>query len=180
MARSFNFAQLPSCLNDRAFVSRVVVSIFLKIVPRSIFAFLVLQRPQAPRDPIPVEFLHHVPRTPFILAEDKFGANLRSSRRGTAGRLLGMTNEHLRPLLDSERDMHLFFRVAELLARGARRECVAEGSADSFAETWERSEGHGGRGRDSTVGRQNRGQQLAKPLNKPQLRSVCIVDEGRL
>ena len=83
------------------------------------------QRPQAPRDPIPVEFPHHVPRTPFILAEDKFGANLRSSRRGTAGGPSGMTNEHLRPLLDSERDMHLFFRVAELLARGDVPENVA-------------------------------------------------------
>ena len=36
-----------------------------------------------------------------------------------------MTNEHLRPLLDSERDMHLFFRVAELLARGDVPENVA-------------------------------------------------------
>ena len=83
------------------------------------------QRPQVPRDPIPVEHLRHVPRTPFALAEDKFGANLRSSRRGTAGGPSGMTNEHLRPLLDSERDMHLFFRVAELLARGDVPENVA-------------------------------------------------------
>ena len=64
------------------------------------------QRPQVPRDPILVEYLRHVPRTPFALAEDKFGANLRSSRRGTAGEPSGITNEHLRPLLDSERDMH--------------------------------------------------------------------------
>ena len=83
------------------------------------------RRPQVPRDPIPPEILNHVPRTPFILAEDKFGANLRSSRRGTAGRPSGITNEHLRLLLDSERDMHLFFRVAELLARGDVPENVA-------------------------------------------------------
>ena len=36
-----------------------------------------------------------------------------------------MTNEHLRPLLDNPRDMHLFFRVAELLARGDVPEGVA-------------------------------------------------------
>ena len=82
-------------------------------------------RPQMPRDPIPPEILNHVPQTPFVLAEDKFGANLRSARRGTAGGPSGMTNEHLRPLLDSERDMHLFFRVGELLARGDIPENVA-------------------------------------------------------
>ena len=78
-----------------------------------------------PRDPIPPEILHHVPQTPFALAEDKFGANLRSAIRGTEGGPSGMTNEHLRPLLDSERDMHLFFRVGELLARGDILENVA-------------------------------------------------------
>ena len=36
-----------------------------------------------------------------------------------------MTNEYLRPLLDSERDMHLFFKVGELLARGDIPENVA-------------------------------------------------------
>ena len=36
-----------------------------------------------------------------------------------------MTNEHLRPLLDNPSDMHLFFRVAELLARGDVPEGVA-------------------------------------------------------
>ena len=36
-----------------------------------------------------------------------------------------MFNEHLRPLLDNPRDMHLFFRVAELLATGDVPDCVA-------------------------------------------------------
>ena len=36
-----------------------------------------------------------------------------------------MTNEHLRPLLDNPRELHLFFRVAELLARGQVPESVA-------------------------------------------------------
>ena len=35
-----------------------------------------------------------------------------------------MTNEHLRPLLDNHPDLHLFFRVSELLARGELPECV--------------------------------------------------------
>ena len=42
------------------------------------------------------------------LDEQKFAANLRSSRRGTAGGPSGMTNEHLRPLLDNSRVMHTF------------------------------------------------------------------------
>ena len=36
-----------------------------------------------------------------------------------------MTNEHLRPLVDNPRDLHLFFRAAELLARGDVPEGVA-------------------------------------------------------
>ena len=70
-----------------------------------------------------------------------------------------MTNEHLRPLLDSERDMHLFFRVVELLGRGDVPENVAsvlrKGWLTAFAKTWRESEGHCGRGCDSSVGRPN-------------------------
>ena len=55
-----------------------------------------------PQDPLPPE-IHF---------------DFRSSRRGTAGAPSGMTNEHLRPLLDNPQELHLFFRVAELLARG--------------------------------------------------------------
>ena len=42
---------------------------------------------------------------------DRFVANLRSSRKATAAGQSGMTNdnEHLRPLLEKARDMHLFF-----------------------------------------------------------------------
>ena len=73
------------------------------------------QRPTVPLDSIPPEILHHEPARAFFLDEDKFRANLRSSRRGTAGGPSGMTIEHLRPLLDSKRDMSLFHRVDELL-----------------------------------------------------------------
>ena len=46
-----------------------------------------------------------------------FNKNLRSSRRGAAGGPSGMTTEHLRPLLDERRALHLFFLVARKLAR---------------------------------------------------------------
>ena len=76
------------------------------------------QRPAGPQDPLPPEIVHVEPARLFSLDQDKFAANLRSSRRGTAAEPSGMTNEHLRPLLDNPRELHLFFRVAELLARG--------------------------------------------------------------
>ena len=41
-------------------------------------------RPQEPRDPIP-EVDDHIPPAPFELDRDKFGANLRAAKRGTAG-----------------------------------------------------------------------------------------------
>ena len=81
-------------------------------------------RPQVPRDPIPA-VLDHVPPAPFQLDRDKFGANLRSAKRGTAGGPSGMTAEHLKLLLDSPADMHLFFREAEMLARGEIPDGVA-------------------------------------------------------
>ena len=80
--------------------------------------------PARARD-LPPHVAQHVPVRPFSLDADKFAANLRSSRKETAGGPSGMTNEHLRPLLDNPRDMHLFCRVAELLARGDVPEGVA-------------------------------------------------------
>ena len=55
---------------------------------------------------------------PFALDEDRFYKNLRVAKRGAAGGPSGMTAEHLRPLMDSPRDMKLFFKLAERLARG--------------------------------------------------------------
>ena len=70
-------------------------------------------RPSTPRELLPHHITHHVSERPFELDEKKFAANLRSSRRGTAGGPSGKTNEHLRPLLNNSRVMHTFFRVAE-------------------------------------------------------------------
>ena len=51
------------------------------------------------------------------LDEELFLRTLRSSKRGSAGGFSGMTNEHLRPLLDSTHDAHLLFLAGEQLAR---------------------------------------------------------------
>ena len=81
-------------------------------------------RPREPRDPI-LGVDDRIPLAPFELDRDKFGANLRSARRGTAGGPSGMTMEHLKLLLDSPVDLNLFFRVGETLARGEVSDGVA-------------------------------------------------------
>ena len=53
----------------------------------------------------------------FRSGRKKFGRNFRSARRGVAGEPSGMTCEHLRPLLDEVRSMHILFRFGENLAR---------------------------------------------------------------
>ena len=111
-----------------------------------------------PKDPLPPEIAHFEPASLFSLDKDKFAANLRSSRRGTAGGPSGMTNEHLRPLLDNPRELHLFFRVAELLARGQVPECcirLEEGEDDSLAEAGRWGQRHCSRRCCSTFGRKN-------------------------
>ena len=67
-----------------------------------------------------------------------------------------MTNEHLRPLLDNPRELHLFFRVAELLARGQVPENVAS-VLRKGRMTASQKPGGGVRGRRccSTFGRKN-------------------------
>ena len=77
---------------------------------------LLRQRPDRPRDQLPVELVNQMPVRRLAMDEDRFAANLRSSRKGTAGGPSGMTNEHLRPLLENPRDTHLFFRACEILA----------------------------------------------------------------
>ena len=73
------------------------------------------QRPANPRDPIPPV---PVDGPTFNLDERVFCRNVRAARKGAAGGPCGMTNDHLRPLLDSTSDTHSLFRVAELMARG--------------------------------------------------------------
>ena len=53
----------------------------------------------------------------FNLDGDRFLRNLRSARRGAAAGPLGMTVEHLQPLLDHSKDAKRFHQVAELLSR---------------------------------------------------------------
>ena len=84
------------------------------------------RRPPRPREALPPDLLAHTPDAPFDLDEHIFNRNLRSSRRGTAGGPSGMTTEHLRPLLDDMRSLHLFFRVSERLARAQIPEGVAD------------------------------------------------------
>ena len=52
----------------------------------------------------------------FNLDEKIFIRNVRSARRGAAGGLSGMTSDHLRPVLESSRDLHTLFKVAESMS----------------------------------------------------------------
>ena len=74
---------------------------------------LLRQRPDRPRDPLPVELVNHVPVQRLAMDEDRFADNLRPSRKGRAKGPSGMTNEHLRPLLENPQDMNLFVRACE-------------------------------------------------------------------
>ena len=65
-----------------------------------------------------------MPTRPFSSDKEKFAAHLLPSHKGSAGGPSGMTNEHLRSLLDNHCGLHLFFRVSELLARGGVPESV--------------------------------------------------------
>ena len=60
-----------------------------------------------------------MPASAFELNEARFGQNLTSSRRGAASGRSGLTNKHLRPLLENVGAMHLFFRLGDQLARAA-------------------------------------------------------------
>ena len=60
-----------------------------------------------------------------MLEEDRFAKVLRSSRRGAAAGPSSMTPEHLRPVLESARDSHLF-TVGEHVARAQIPQVVAD------------------------------------------------------
>ena len=66
---------------------------------------------------MPRHLAHPEERVLFNLNEAKFARNLRSAQRGAAGGPLGMTVEHLQPLLDYPRDLQRLFRAFEQLAR---------------------------------------------------------------
>ena len=84
------------------------------------------KRPARPREPLPREVLKHVPPVSFDLDEKLFLRCLRSSRRGSAAGPSGMTNEHLRPLLDDWASMQVFFKAGEVFARGLIPESVVQ------------------------------------------------------
>ena len=81
------------------------------------------RRQDIPREPVP-----DLPRgvSTFNLDETLFGRNVRSAKRGAAGGPSGMTCDHLRPLLDSPRDLHTLFLVAESFSRGLIPRSVVE------------------------------------------------------
>ena len=77
-----------------------------------------IRQPRVPRDPLPPTVVGHMLDEKFSLGrEHRFAANLRSSRRGAAACLSGMTTNHLRPLSDDVEDTHLFFLMGEQLAQ---------------------------------------------------------------
>ena len=76
-----------------------------------------VRRPPVPRDPLPPAVVGHVPDERFSLEEHRLTANLRSSRRGAAAGVSGMTTDHFRPQLDHVQDTHLFFLMGEQLAK---------------------------------------------------------------
>ena len=84
------------------------------------------RRPRRTREVISRELLDFEPATSLELDEGLFSKNLRSARRGAAIGPSGMTTDHLRPLLDNVRDLHLLFSVREQLATGKAPQEVVE------------------------------------------------------
>ena len=71
------------------------------------------RRPPVPREALPASIVNHFPQT-----EDMFLANLRSARRGAAGGPSGMTAEHIKVVLEPERDCSSLWRMCQEFARG--------------------------------------------------------------
>ena len=103
------------------------------------------RRPPRAREPIPIHLMDHVLDAPFALDEDTFAKNVRSARKGAAPGPLGMTVEHLRPLLDNPRDVRALFLMAEQLAQGMAPEAAVRAlrlGRLTPEEAHRRSEGH--------------------------------------
>ena len=84
------------------------------------------QRPAFPQEPIPPALMQLRPPRQHELDDKLLGKNLKSATRGAAGGPSGMTTEHLRPLLDSQRDMHLFHEVCQQLARAEVSQTIVD------------------------------------------------------
>ena len=83
-----------------------------------------VRRPPRAREPIPEHLLTEMPVAQFDMEEHRFLQNLRTARKGVAPGPSGMTCEHLRLLLESPRDSHRFFLMAEQLAQGVAPEAA--------------------------------------------------------
>ena len=84
-----------------------------------------VRRPLEPREQLPDDLF--VRRGPlFELDFDLFSKNLRVSRRGAASGPSGTTSEHLRPLFQSEKDMTLFWQIAQDLSRAAVPDVIVD------------------------------------------------------
>ena len=77
------------------------------------------RRPQTPVVPLSPEVLNHVPAEPCPLPDTLLLANLRTARRGSAAGPSGMTNEHLRLMLDDPCDLGLLHQAALRFANAA-------------------------------------------------------------
>ena len=84
------------------------------------------RRPRRARETISRELLDVGPATSLELDEGLFSKNLHCARRGAAIGPSGMTTDHLRPLLDKVRDLHLLFSVREQVATGMAPQDVVE------------------------------------------------------
>ena len=84
------------------------------------------RRPTAPRGPLAPELAGHQPDSLVDLEKDRLLKNLRSARRRAVGRPSGMTADHMRPVLDSERDGESFWRVCEEFGRAGTPDEVVQ------------------------------------------------------
>ena len=66
---------------------------------------------------LPEAILEHEQEVRFSLEANRFAANLRSSRRGTAAGFSGMTANNLRLVLDEMKDTHMLCQMADQFAQ---------------------------------------------------------------
>ena len=71
-----------------------------------------------PRAPLLPGVRHHISDEEIDFDQERFMANLRAARRGAAGGPSGMTAEHLKVVLESERDSKSLWRMCQEFARG--------------------------------------------------------------
>ena len=76
------------------------------------------RRPLVPREALPASIHQHIPQVEIDLEQDRFSANLRSARRGAARGPSGMTADHIKVVLESERDCISLWRMCQEFARG--------------------------------------------------------------